>query len=137
MNDISPPAERSTQLAAERTDLALSRTHWAAERTLQAWIRTSLSMITFGFTIGKLGQAAEDIVVTSRFFNHEWSIRSLAYTLVSTGTVALLIATAQYWLDMRRLRAMGLDRRPGLPLIVAILLVLLGAFLISALVWQV
>jgi putative membrane protein len=137
MNDSSRPAERSTQLAMERTDLALSRTSWAAERTLQAWIRTALSMITFGFTIGKLGQAAQDIVVTSRFFNHEWSIRGLAYTLVSTGTAALLIATLQYWVDMRRLRAAGLDRRPGMPLVVAILLVLLGAFAISALVLQV
>ena len=39
------------------TDLSALRTALAAERTLMAWIRTALAMISFGFTIGKLGDA--------------------------------------------------------------------------------
>jgi hypothetical protein len=31
--------------------LALDRTRMASERTLMAWVRTALSMISFGFTI--------------------------------------------------------------------------------------
>ena len=33
--------------------LALERTRMAADRTLMGWIRTALSMISFGFTIFK------------------------------------------------------------------------------------
>jgi putative membrane protein len=134
--DRQLPAETTTQLAKRRTDLALLRSYMAAERTLQAWIRTALSMITFGFTIGKLGQAAEQLKVTSRFFDREWSVGSIAYALVSLGTVALLCACAQHWLDLRRLRAQGLRRRPGLALIIAALLAVVGGFALGALVLQ-
>jgi hypothetical protein len=44
--------DTGTRLAHERTSLAMERTYWAAERTLMGWIRTALSMISFGFTIG-------------------------------------------------------------------------------------
>ena len=53
----------ATRLAEQRTDLALGRNYMAAERTLMAWIRTSLSMISFGFTIGKLGQVLKNVEV--------------------------------------------------------------------------
>ena len=33
------------------TELAIMRTRLAADRTLMAWIRTSFSMITFGFGV--------------------------------------------------------------------------------------
>ena len=46
-------ADISTRLAHERTDAATTRIRMAAERTLMAWIRTSLSMISFGSTIFK------------------------------------------------------------------------------------
>jgi putative membrane protein len=43
------PLDTSTRLAVERTRLA-------NERTLMAWIRTSTSLIAFGFTILKFFQ---------------------------------------------------------------------------------
>lgn len=42
-----------TDLSIERRDLAQERTHLANERTFQAWIRTSLSLIGFGFAMQK------------------------------------------------------------------------------------
>ena len=51
----------STGLAYQRTDLALDRNQLAAERTLMGWIRTALAMISFGFTIGKLGQVVDSV----------------------------------------------------------------------------
>jgi putative membrane protein len=46
---------RSTSLVNE---LARERNREAADRTLLAWIRTSLAMISLGFGIERLGQAA-------------------------------------------------------------------------------
>jgi uncharacterized membrane protein YidH (DUF202 family) len=45
--------------------LALDRTRLAAERTLMGWIRTSFSMITFGFTIYKVMQEVGQVGATS------------------------------------------------------------------------
>lgn len=42
-------------------ELARERNREAADRTLLAWIRTSLAMISFGFGIERLGQAAVDL----------------------------------------------------------------------------
>ena len=40
--------------------LALDRNKLAAERTLMAWVRTALSMISFGFTIYKFLQVIDE-----------------------------------------------------------------------------
>ena len=51
-------AERDHFLTNE---LARERNREAADRTLLAWIRTSLALISFGFGIERLGQAAVDL----------------------------------------------------------------------------
>jgi putative membrane protein len=57
MNDSGArPGDVATTPVHQRTDLAMERNYLAADRTLMAWMRTSLSMISFGFTIGKLRQ---------------------------------------------------------------------------------
>lgn len=53
MSDESP--NTATSLVNE---LARERNREAADRTLLAWIRTSLAMISLGFAIERLGQAA-------------------------------------------------------------------------------
>ena len=42
-------------------ELARERNREAADRTLLAWIRTSLAMISLGFGIERIGQAALDL----------------------------------------------------------------------------
>ena len=125
----------STRLAHERTDLALERNYMAAERTLMAWIRTALSMISFGFTIGKLGQVLEDVEMKGPLGRiRDVSVKSIAYFLVILGTLALLGATVQHWLEVREFRAMGLRHRFSLASVVGLLLSVLGGFALSALV---
>ncbi|MCD1295106.1 hypothetical protein CUJ83_08860 [Methanocella sp. CWC-04] len=84
------------------TDLAYERTRFAADRTLMAWIRTSLSMISFGFTIYKFFQyLRESNVLSGELVYH--GPRNLGLTLVILGTVFLLFAIAEYFLFQRRL----------------------------------
>jgi len=55
----SSPSDTSNGLAPSLSnELARERNREAADRTLLAWIRTSLAMISLGFGIERLGQAA-------------------------------------------------------------------------------
>ena len=83
--------------------LAVERTRLAHERTLIAWLRTALSMISFGFTIYKFfqfeiskGEAQAGRLLTPRGF---------ALIMIGTGLVALLMSTIQHRQGMKRLRA--------------------------------
>ncbi len=99
------------------------------------WIRTALSMISFGFTLGKLGDVLQDVEVKGIFRGPRTiSIGSIAYFLVVLGTFALLGATIQHILRAHEYRRMGLDRQVSFAVPVAVLLVVVGGFAFSALV---
>ncbi len=60
-NDPEPFKPLSTnELASDRTELAKYRSRAAADRTLMAWIRTSLSLIGFGFGIPTIVRTIEN-----------------------------------------------------------------------------
>ena len=115
------------------TKLALERTAMAAERTLMAWIRTALSMISFGFTIGKLGEALASAKVTLAF-GRETDTKRVAYSLVVLGTLSLIMALVQNRIEMADLIRQGLKHRPRLAFLVGVLLSLLGIFAFTDLV---
>ena len=130
--DIDPD-DRSTRLAVTRTDLALERNVMAAERTLMAWIRTSLAMISFGFTIGKLGDALDSAKV-DLIFGRTTDIVGVAYYLVILGTLSLIVAGVQYRVEAAAFVRQGLRGRFSLAFFIAVLLSLLGIFVFTDLV---
>ena len=113
-------------------DLAARRTAMAAERTLMAWIRTALAMISFGFTIGKLGDVLSSAEV--KLLGRTTDIAGLAYFLVIIGTLALMLAAVEYRIDTAGLVPRDVRRRPSLAFVIAILLSLLGVFAFADLV---
>ena len=84
--------------------LARQRNRDAAERTLMAWIRTCLSLISFGFGLDKIVAA-----INGRFGggggdsggggngHAEFSVRLIAVAFIITGVTAMLAATEQHW----------------------------------------
>lgn len=125
----------TTTLAQDRTDLAMMRSYLASERTLMGWIRTTLAMISFGFTLGKAGQILHHFQVKGVLGKTRMlSVENVAYFLVILGTAALLGAVIQHRLRMHELFRMGLRRQYSITNIVAILLTLLGLFVLSSLV---
>ncbi len=133
-SDINP-TDRSRRLVDTGNDLALERTLMAAERTLMAWVRTSLALISFGFTLGKLGDALQSAKVTL-WPDRTTDIMGVAYYLVVLGTVALVLAAIQNRLEVNALSRQGLARRPSLAFAIAILMSLLGLFVFTDLVTQ-
>jgi inner membrane protein YidH len=132
MDEATRLALDRTRLAGTRTNLALRRNAMAAERSLMAWIRTCLAMISFGFTIGKLGSALASAEV--KIFGRTADVAGVAYFLVSVGTLALMLAAIQYRIEMADLIRSGLHRRRSLAFSIAILLSLLGVFAFTDLV---
>jgi uncharacterized membrane protein YidH (DUF202 family) len=63
-----------------------------AVRTMMAWIRTSLSMLSFGHTIYKVIQEAHD---ATNIPVHRMAPRNAGVFLTVTGTLALVLETAR------------------------------------------
>jgi putative membrane protein len=95
-SDTSPA--RDTSLANE---LARERNREAADRTLLAWIRTSLAMISLGFGIERLGQAAISLDGKAAGFS-PLKTRVFGAALILLGIAATL---AGMWEHRHTLRA--------------------------------
>ncbi len=82
-------------------ELARQRNRDAAERTLMAWIRTCLSLISFGFGLDKI-VAAIDRATGDQ--GPRPGVISVALAFVFTGILAMAAATVQHVRELRRLR---------------------------------
>jgi putative membrane protein len=119
--------DHGNQSLDRNTQLALRRSFLATERTLMAWIRTSISMIGFGFTMAKLFQslAASNVLIRGPAGN-VWTAEGVGLLLISLGTVALILAVFDHRREIRELRAAGLEARFSLTMAVASVLAILG-----------
>ena len=84
------PLDASTKLAVERTYLA-------HERTLMAWVRISISLIGFGFSIQQFFQLAR---VSARPDNRLIGPNEFGFLMMAIGLVAQLIAAIQHRSDL-------------------------------------
>jgi inner membrane protein YidH len=111
--------------------LAIDRTRLAAERNLMAWVRTALSMITFGFTIYKILQAIQAQGAVSVLHP-----RNAGLTLIGIGTFALIAASIQHWQYVRKLSSVQPHSPWDLALIIACQIALLGFVMIGGIVFR-
>lgn len=79
-----PPYNLTNELAKERTRAA-------ADRTLMAWIRTSLSLIGFGFGIPTLVKAIEASRLGDRLGPHPWA-NGIGLLFITIGIFAMAAA---------------------------------------------
>ena len=96
-----PTGPRKPILApALPSDMGTMRTIMAADRTLMAWIRTSLSMLSFGFTIYKFleGAAQQNMLPRSGTPQH------VGLFLAGVGTLSMILGMFSYWTTLKDLR---------------------------------
>ena len=82
--------------------LAIERTIQSEGRSLLAWLRTSLSLIGFGFTIFKALQYLYE--QGSKQLLRAETPRNIGMFLIITGTIPLLLAIIQY---VRKVKQLG------------------------------
>jgi putative membrane protein len=112
--------------------LALDRTRMAAERTLMAWVRTALSMISFGFTIYKFLQVLQE--QSTLPVMRPQTPRDVGLTLTGIGTFAVIIACVQHWKYIKKLRPDQPYKPWDLTFIVACIIGLLGLLIFVSII---
>lgn len=118
--------QSSYQPPNPQVELAKKRNRAAAERTLMAWIRTSLSLISFGFGIDRivaaikksLGEEVDSVGLT----------RFLGLSLIALGIFAMVAAAYQHQEELRHIQQNQYvyTKRRSLALIVARALIVIG-----------
>jgi len=135
----SPDARISTELALRRTGMAFQRTRLAADSTLMSVIRTSLSLIGFGFTIYQVFQKAHE----ANLLKGSAAPRTFGEALVFLGIGMLVVGIGYHVAFMNGLRREREQmKRDGLvhaesqfplsmTLVVALLLLVVGVLAIT------
>ncbi len=107
-------------------ELAKERNRAAADRTLMAWIRTSLSLISFGFGLDKIIAAINGRV--GGIAHAGLGVQLVAMGFVTTGVLALALATLQHRRYVQRLQRDEIVYRDQLSIatVTAVLITLIG-----------
>src|SRR5689334_9709779 len=117
-------------------ELARERNREAAERTLMAWIRTALSLIGFGFGIGKLDAYLDGAGLHTRLdLPHSSLIFGASFIVV--GILGLLAAIVQHSRVLKRLSRpdFAYNAMRPIAMTVAAMLILIGMFGLTAILW--
>ncbi len=107
----TPSKNKPSGVAKFSTDFrviaALVRTAFSSEQTLMSWIRTSLSLFTFGFSITQffyyLDQRQEGTELSS-------GPRLFGMSLVCVGILVLVLAIVEHMQRVRKMKEQGLPR---------------------------
>jgi putative membrane protein len=111
--------------------LAVERTAMGADRTLLAWVRTSLSLIGFGFTIFKVLSQFEKTGVARLV--RDQTPRNIGIFMMLVGVLPLGLAMYQYQRSVVRLgRQHHVFANPGMVAAAAIFLLGVALLVVTA-----
>ena len=91
-----------------------------------AWIRTSFTLLGFGFTMYVILKALQD---AGKTLPNENTPRNLGLFLSVMGIFSILLGTIDYWMTLRELRQIQTFRYVRPALIMALVMSAFGLFL--------
>ena len=111
-------------------ELAKERSRQASDRTLMAWVRTSLSLIGFGFGIASFRDILVEAGLVRRPMENLNITLIFGLSFIGLGVMGLLAASIQHWRILQHLKQDDFTYTGFRPLafIMAILLMLIGLF---------
>ena len=112
------------------TELAKERNRAAAERTLMAWIRTCLSLISFGFGVDRIITALQKSLVPDYFDDPLYLTRIIGLSFIGIGTVAIILAAIEHKRELHHIKQKNYryKSRSSLAFMVAISISITGLF---------
>ena len=112
------------------TELAKERNRAAAERTLMAWIRTCLSLISFGFGVDRIITALQKSVISDYLDDPLRLTRILGLSFIAIGTVAIILAAIEHKRELHHIKQDNYryKSRSSLAFMVAISISVTGLF---------
>jgi putative membrane protein len=124
---MTKEAEGKTTPGEVPPNLPVMNTLMAADRTLMSWTRTSLSLLSFGFTIFKILQGLQD--AEGRLVVRSDTPRNAGLFLTAMGTLAMVMGTIEYWQTLKVLHQPRIFGHPRAPLIMAMIMSVAGILL--------
>jgi putative membrane protein len=112
---------------------ALVRTNLAAERSLMAWIRTSISLYAFGFSIITFFDYLDNQVTETRSMTIPIM---LGFTLIGIGIISLILAMIEHRDVRKHLYKLGLPvvSKYSLPIYSSVALIIIGILALVAVI---
>jgi putative membrane protein len=136
MSDAASAGEQDQAAITEAlSDLALDRTAQSSQRTVMAWMRTSVSLYTFGFSITKFG---DYLAQQSEGASPPTSLGRLGLILTSLGILVLVFAVGGHMHRVTTMTRLGLSAhsRSFLPIGAAVALFVIGLVTSISITWN-
>lgn len=132
-NESNPTDTGQSSSARENTDMAVLRTLMAADRSLMAWVRTGLSLISFGFTIYKFLQyAREKLIVTGNLAGSGSNPKFVGLFMIGIGVLCLVFGILENTTITRDLRQRHQFKHTGYSMYMAMTIMIFGLVLFLA-----
>jgi putative membrane protein len=110
--------------------------HLANERTFLAWIRTSISIIVFGFVVAKFGITLREFLQTQDRTRSESGLSLvIGVGFMSMGTFMALVSTVRYRSTMKQLIAGRFEPADTVVTVLGVVAAVFGAILAGYLIF--
>jgi putative membrane protein len=118
------------------TTIGKASDHLANERTFLAWIRTSISVIVFGFVVAKFGITLREFLRMQGNTRHESGMSlGIGVGFMAMGIFMALISLVRYRTTMQRLNADEFQPADTIVVVLGLVAALFGVILAVYLIY--